>query len=443
MNDMEFTDSHRWTSLLDAKDINDSDIFGEYLGVVSFLMSMCAVEAIFFMTREYFRWDTFVVRSPAMASCIAAARVATITFLIFKAFQSFLYIRPLLAAAGSIACSIIILIPVSIVASTLPRGRLSSLFSYATRIIFTGIAVPAIWHVIFVENIINPVAGPVFTHSTPSSVMMCFWFVGAIVGLILHSSMDKQVRHMAPAVNQQGLLFALEALRFTFIYASVEFLLSFVVILLGNFSEIVLGEFGDFNPSLVGRMFFATAFCTFITWIGAQYVAACLDPHPSCSLSISDARLLADGSKSPLYAGHVSYRCLILARALFFHHRCNRRAYYRVRVVAAAFLRWCRCNPDRALECAFKTSEIFNPSDPVKGSIIVDAFCVAIDGYGKDLQNIKVQLLTYLFWLCSVSFQAQLDIPPFSSQSIFLFNWFWLVVRFVSFIFFGHGPDLR
>jgi hypothetical protein len=89
----------------------------------------------------------------------------------------------------------------------------------------------------------------------------------------------------------------------------------------------------------------------------------------------------------------------ILAPALFLNHRCTRRAYYRVRIVAAAFLRWCRCNPDRALECAFKTSEIFNPSDPVKGSIIVDAFCHAIDGYGKDLQNIKVHMHHALTWI--------------------------------------------
>lgn len=317
LTDYEFSDSHSWTSLLESKTIQDGVIFGEYLGIVSFLISMCVVGAIFFMMREYFRWDTFVLRSPALASCIAAARVATTMFLIFKAFQKFLYIRPLLAAAGSIACSIIILIPVSIVASRLPQGRLSSLFSYTTRIACTGIAVPVVWHVIFVENVINPVAGPVFTDSTPSTVMTCFWFVGAIVGLMLHSSMDKQVRHMAPALNQQGLLFALEALRFTFVYASVEFLLSFLVVVLGNFSEIVLGEFGDFNPSLIGRMFFATAFCTFITWTGAQYVAACLDPHPSCSLSISDARLLADGSTSSLYTGHAAYRCTSLL-PLFF-----------------------------------------------------------------------------------------------------------------------------
>ena len=28
--------------------------------------------------------------------------------------------------------------------------------------------------------------------------------------------------------------------------------------------------------------------------------------------------------------------------------------------------------------------------DPIKDSIIVDAFCCAIDGYSKDLQSVKV-----------------------------------------------------
>jgi hypothetical protein len=76
-----------------------------------------------------------------------------------------------------------------------------------------------------------------------------------------------------------------------------------------NFSEVILGEFGDFSFALVGRMFFATAFCTFLTCIGAQYLSACLDPHPSCSLSIEDARALAGGVKTSLYTGHVAYRC--------------------------------------------------------------------------------------------------------------------------------------
>ncbi len=78
--------------------------------------------------------------------------------------------------------------------------------------------------------------------------------------------------------------------------------------------------------------------------------------------------------------------------ALLFDDRCVRRAYVRVRIVAAACLRWCRCDPDRAVECAFQKSEIFNPRDPIKDSIIVNAFCNAIDGYGKDLQSMKVYL---------------------------------------------------
>jgi hypothetical protein len=122
--------------------------------------------------------------------------------------------------------------------------------------------------------------------------------------------MDKQVRHMAPQINQQGLLFSLEALKFTMVYTIIQFLVSSVVVAVLNFSEIIVGEFGDFSLSVVIRMFFATAFCTFLTWIGAQYLSACLDPHPSCSLSISDARSLAGGFKTSLYSGHVAYRCL-------------------------------------------------------------------------------------------------------------------------------------
>jgi hypothetical protein len=223
--------------------------------------------------------------------------------------------------------------------------------------------------------------------------MMCFWFAGSIVGLALHTSMDKQVRHMAPQINQQGLLFSLEALKFTMVYTIIQFLVSSVVVAGLNFSEIILGEFGDFSLSVVIRMFFATAFCTFLTWIGAQYLSACLDPHPSCSLSISDARSLAGGFKTSLYTGHVAYRCLHCTFFSFLHDTCTYRAYNRIRIVSASLLRWCRCAPDRALECAFQTSQIFNPRDPVKDSIIVDAFCSAIDGYGKDLQNIKVCLL--------------------------------------------------
>ncbi len=280
------------------------------MGIVSFLLSMFLVEVLFFTVREYFLWDSFVVRSPAIASLIATARGAATVFLLFKVFKSFEYMRPALAAAGALICATIILMPVSIFTSILPRGRLSALFSYSTRVMATVIGVPLIWHVVFVEAVINPVAGPVFIDSTPSSVMMCFWFAGSIVGLTLHTSMDKQVRHMAPQINQQGLLFSLEALKFTMVYTIIQFLVSSVVVAVLNFSEIIVGEFGDFSLSVVIRMFFATAFCTFLTWIGAQYLSACLDPHPSCSLSISDARSLAGGFKTSLYSGHVAYRCL-------------------------------------------------------------------------------------------------------------------------------------
>ena len=123
---------------------------------------------------------------------------------------------------------------------------------------------------------------------------------------------------MAPAIDKQGLVFALEALKYTGVYSMIQFLISFCVASFLNSTEIVWGEWGDFCYKLVGRMFFATAFCTFLTWIAALYLAACLDPHPSCSLSITDARLLAGSFKATLNDGRVAYRCCIPIPLVFF-----------------------------------------------------------------------------------------------------------------------------
>jgi hypothetical protein len=306
LSDLDFSHVHMWTSLLDN---NVRQVFGEYIGVVSYLFSMKVADALFFMLREYFRWDTFVIRSPLIASCIATARVTVTIFLMVKVFQPFDYIKPAAAAAGSMICAIAILVPVSLgTQKNSPRGRLSSLFSYSTRVLLTVIVIPLVWHLVFVEKVINPVAGPVFTDTTPSCMMMCFWFAGSVVGLMLHSSMDKQVLHMAPALDKQGLLFALEALKPAMIYAFIQLFLSLVLAVALNIFEHIVGEFGDFNYALVLRMFFATAFCTFLTWIAALYLAACLDPHPSCSLSIADARLLASDFNASLYTGCAAYR---------------------------------------------------------------------------------------------------------------------------------------
>jgi hypothetical protein len=305
LKDLDFSPVNSWSTLLEN---NIGEVFGEYVGVVSYLFSMKVADALFFMLREYFRWDTFVLRSPVIASFIATARVAVTIFLIVKVLLSFEYMKPATAAAGGIICAICILIPVSPSAQSWLQGRLSALISYSTRVLITVIGVPIVWHFVFVEEVINPVAGPVFTDSTPTCMMMCFWLAGSVVGLMLHSAMDKQVLHMAPAINKQGLLFAWEALKPTTLYAFIQLFLSLFVSLALNFFELIVGEFGDFNLALVGRMFFATAFCTFLTWIAALYLAACLDPHPSCSLSIADARLLASGFNSSQYAGCVSYR---------------------------------------------------------------------------------------------------------------------------------------
>jgi hypothetical protein len=305
---VEFSRKHRSSSLLQG---NDAKLFGEYLSIVSYIFSILAVNAFFFIIRQYFRWDVFVVRSPNLALCVAAAQKAVALFLIIKFFEPFDYIKPSVAAAGSILCAIIILIPVSEFASSFfPRGRLSSLISYAVRILCTVICVPFCWHVVFVENVINPVAGPVFTDSTPSFVMICFWFAGSVVGLMLHGSMDRQVQHMAPSVDQQKILFASEALKFTLRYSLLQLVLSTIAYFTLNFFFLVIsGEWGYFSFDLVGRMFFATVFCTFLTWFAALYITACLDPHPSLPLSIVDARLLADGFKASLCTGLVAYRC--------------------------------------------------------------------------------------------------------------------------------------
>ena len=308
-NNLVFSHVHDWTTLVQN---NVAQVFGEYLGVIKYLVCMKLFDAFFFILREYFRWDMFVLRSPVIASCVASTRVATTIFLIFKVFHPFEYIKPTAAAAGGMICAIAILIPISISRQNLPRGRLSSLFSYSVRVLCTVIGVPFVWHVVFVEKVINPVAGPVFTDSTPTCMMMCFWLAGSVVGLMLHSSMDRQVRHMAPAIGKQGLLFALEALKPTRIYALMQFGVSCIISLALNFFELIVGEFGDFNFALVCRMFVATAFCTFLTWIAALYLAACLDPHPSCSLSIADAHSLASGFNASLYTGCVAYRCATL-----------------------------------------------------------------------------------------------------------------------------------
>jgi hypothetical protein len=389
---LAFYQHHYSTSLLPSggEFVKFSDIFVEYKDVVAYIFCMFIVDGFFFMIREHFRWDTFVVRSPGAASVVVFTRIAATIFLIVTVYPHN-SLNPIAAAAGAIICAIAILIPLASLTSKLPRGRLSSLFSYVCRVIFTVGIVPLVWHFLLVEKVINPIAGPVFTDSTPSSMMICFWFTGSIVGLTLHGHMDKQVSHMAPAIDKQGLVFAREALKFTWIYSIIQFLISFSASTFLNCTEYVWGEFGDFSFSLVGRMFFATAFCTFLTWVAALYLAACLDPHPSCSLSIADARLLAGSFKATLNDGCVAYRCRILFMPFFLRNHHTHRAYIRVRIVAAACLRWCRCNPDRAVECAFQKSEILNLRDPVKDSVIVNAFCSAIDGYGQDLQCAKVR----------------------------------------------------
>jgi hypothetical protein len=304
---VQFSRAHRSTSLLLDKDVQ---IFGEYMSIVTYIFSTLVVDAIFFVLRQYVRWDVFVVRSPNLAFCIAAAQKSVTVCLMIKFFQPFDYINPAVAAAGGIACAVIILIPASEIASRiLPTGRLSSLFRYAVRILCTAICVPLSWHFLLVEKVINPVAGRVFTDSTPLSVMMCFWFAGSVVGLMLHGSMDRQVVHMAPSVDKQRILFASEALKFTLRYSLLQLVLSLVAYVALNFLFLVIsGDWGYFSFGLVGRMFFATVFCTFLTWIAALYITACLDPHPSLPLSIADARLLADGFKASLYTGVVAYR---------------------------------------------------------------------------------------------------------------------------------------
>jgi len=121
--------------------------------------------------------------------------------------------------------------------------------------------------------------------------------------------MDRQVLHMAPSVDKQRILFASEALQFALRYSLLQLVFSLAAYVVLNFLFLVIsGDWGYFSFGLVGRMFFATVFCTFLTWIAALYISACLDPHPSLPLSIADARLLADGFKASLYTGVVAYR---------------------------------------------------------------------------------------------------------------------------------------
>jgi len=192
---LDFSDHHFSTSLLPrhGEFAAFSEIFVEYQGVIKYLIGLFIVNGFFFMVREYFRWDTFVIRSPVVAYVVVIARIAAIILLIVTVYP-YTKLNPAAAALGGISCAIAILIPVAILMSNLPRGRLSSLFSYACRVLSSAIVVPFVWHILFVEKIINPIAGPVFTDSTPSSMMICFWFVGSLVGLTLHGHMDKQVK---------------------------------------------------------------------------------------------------------------------------------------------------------------------------------------------------------------------------------------------------------
>jgi hypothetical protein len=204
------------------------------------------------------------------------------------------------------------------------------LFSYASRVICTAIGVPVIWHFVFVERVIAPIAGPVFTDSNLWSVVMmiCFWFVGSAVGLMLHSSLDKQVSHIASAIDKQGLVFALESSRRSVHYVLFHAFLMFVVFLayllgvvvsalarsLSGMNTIDWFHFGNLSFGLPLRVCCATAFCTFLTWIASLYLCACIDPHPSCTLSVEDARALSvefsTKFNASLVSGRIEYRCL-------------------------------------------------------------------------------------------------------------------------------------